>query len=213
MLCQSDGSTGAECTGGGCREHRRRKGGGFHLKRSCRNSSTYPRSIGSTHCILQRDWWWWWQLRRWREVVKDRGHQCPLLWSYFSKRQRIIEVTWSHSSYLPSDSSSSSSSSLCGPPSGPEDDEGFSQPAPIKSRDEVLLEVRLVAAFIPNRKWNKTTAVSVKWRHICCLLPWSLGAASGGGTQSVIARRRRAAACRNSLQYYTTAWWAHACSA
>ncbi|TWW59665.1 H/ACA ribonucleoprotein complex non-core subunit NAF1 [Takifugu flavidus] len=39
-----------------------------------------------------------------------------------------------------SDSSSSSSSSLCGPASGPEDDEGFSQPAPIKSRDEVLLE-------------------------------------------------------------------------
>ena len=46
-------------------------------------------------------------------------------------------------SFIPSDSSSSSSSFLCGPAFGPEDDEGFSQPAPVKSRDEVLIEVRL----------------------------------------------------------------------
>lgn len=51
---------------------------------------------------------------------------------------------------IPSDSSSSSSSSsfLCGPASGPEDDEGFSQPAPVKSRDEVLIEVRIVVVLL-----------------------------------------------------------------
>lgn len=83
-------------------------------------------------------------------------HSCDLVSVKDSKWLKLPSF------HLPSDSSSSSSSSLCGPASGPEDDEGFTQPAPVKSRDEVLFEVRLVVSFIPNCKSNKTTAVSVK---------------------------------------------------
>lgn len=84
-------------------------------------------------------------------------------WSHFRTRWQIIEATWSPFSSINSDSSSSTSSFLCGPASGPEDDEGFSQPAPIKSRDEVLMEVRLAVVFLCPR-WTQTTTVSGEYR-------------------------------------------------
>lgn len=80
-----------------------------------------------------------------------------------STRLETNDPLWSSSSPVLSDSSSSSSSSSPSP-SAPvfgydDDDEGFSQPAPIKTRDEVLLEVGLMCACFYSVFWNSCVFV------------------------------------------------------